>query len=357
MLFAKDKFSQDGPKWEKLNPQSLISSKNLINLIEANYHNFVGRVINIYKVKGLEVNSSNFLIEGSLGKIILKVISKDAYLQLKSQDVIYNSIDKFNIPIPGMLGSADKNIDFDDAHIAIEYIKGRYFSGSSSDLSMAASAINELHNGIQNFKLINFSELPLFGSHSNDLLNRFIKTEHRWEALFDRETRILLTKHISLISAAEKYCVDNLSKLEEINKSIFHIDLHPQNILIGSIKATIIDVDSIQVSRWPIAIGFAFCKLARQALTNDSLSDNDLRHFLNELTSSYINENNQSDIDLLFLGALSEVTRRLFTILEGNLDNKISPWNGVLGIQINVILEILFLAKHFSVDMMNLPKG
>ena len=66
MLFAKDKFSQDGPKWEKLNPQSLISSKNLINLIGVNYHNFVGRVINIYKVEGLEINSSNFLIEGSI---------------------------------------------------------------------------------------------------------------------------------------------------------------------------------------------------------------------------------------------------------------------------------------------------
>ena len=49
--------------------------------------------------------------------------------------------------------------------------------------------------------------------------------------------------------------------------------------------------------------------------------------------------------ELLFLGAKTEILRRLLIILKGNEGEKISPWNNVLAIQINALREVEELKK------------
>lgn len=351
MLFSKDKFSEEGPKWEKLDAYDLVLTKNLKNISEKYYSDALGSVVNIFKVKGLEINSSNFLVEGSVGKIILKLVNENTFLQFKSEDQIYSYLDKLDTPLPRILGSANRNINFDYAHIALEYMDGKYFSGSNLELSIAATSINKLHTEIQKFELSYFSELPMLSNNSKTIFNDFIEIKDRWETLFDHETLNLLKKNINLIKIVINFCEENIKKLTIIDKSAFHIDLHPHNIIVQSKEAAIIDMDSIKISRWPIALGFTFYKLTRQALTEKSVTDNDLNFFYEQLTSSYISNKNKDDIELLFIGALSEVIRRLTIILEGNFDNKISQWNQVLSIQINAISEILFLSKKFSLSL------
>lgn len=56
----------------------------------------------------------------------------------------------------------------------------------------------------------------------------------------------------------------------------------------------------------------------------------------------------RSDIDgvnykILFIGARIEILRRILVIIEGNLNNKISPWNSVMGIQIRALNEVEYI--------------
>jgi hypothetical protein len=96
-----------------------------------------------------------------------------------------------------------------------------------------------------------------------------------------------------------------------------------------------------------ITLGFCFYKLARQAIvakTFESAEFFKIGEFFERISADYALEKNR--VELCFLGALTEVLRRIIIIFEGNLDDKVSPWNQVLEIQIHAISEIRFLFEN-----------
>ena len=96
-----------------------------------------------------------------------------------------------------------------------------------------------------------------------------------WDCKFGSEIGLKIHKNIDLIFATETNCSDNLDQILEINESIFHIDLHPHNVIVDNALANIIDIDSLRVSRWPTALGFGFFKLVRQAGVNQGVENLD----------------------------------------------------------------------------------
>ena len=220
-----------------------------------------------------------------------------------------------------------------------------------------------MHKGFSNYDDLSFTEIPVLQRNTNEILTDFIKNKDEWGSKFDSNLLSILEKNIDLLIEMEAKCSANLSMLLNEDKSILHTDLHPHNIIVGTSQVVIIDVDSLKKVAWPSALGFCFYKLSRQVIAfhgTERTDYSDLKTFFETITSGYgVNKNT---VDLCFLGGLTEVLRRIFIILEGNLGSKISPWNKVLDIQIKAISEVCFSIGSFfslalkSSEVSNLPK-
>ena len=126
------------------------------------------------------------------------------------------------------------------------------------------------------------------------------------------------------------------------------MDLHPHNIIVGSGRATIIDVDSLKICIWPSVLGFGFYKLARQTLAKNTIGTNNLaglRDFFTVISSDFSSKKNI--VEICYLGALTEILRRIIIIFEGNLDAQVSPWNEVLEIQLRALTEVPFIFNQY----------
>jgi len=341
MNFCADRFSQFGPEWVELEHGNDDFVRNLVFCVNNRYSHLVGKVSKVFKVSGLEINSSNFLVEGNVGRIVIKLLGKAEYSLFQAQKSIYDHIKSSCLPAPCVIGSGVDTGNIGSAHLVLEYVEGSYFSGSNSDLSLTSVAINSLHDGFHDFRLAKFPELEIFQNNSQSVLSEFLETKNEWQSKFGMELADLLRENIDLMVNAEMMCRKNLETITRIEKSIFHIDLHPHNIIVGPNRASIIDLDSLKVSRWPTALGFCYFKLAKQVIVKQGIKNvdfNKLNEFAEAITHRVICNSNK--LDLLLLGALTEVTRRLLIILQGNLGSSISPWNSVLSIQVNAISEI-----------------
>lgn len=356
MNFPIDRFSASGPTWV---PMSVVEKKNVQSLIEIlmeKYSSFIGVIVEVHKAKGLEINSSNLLIEGSIGLLVVKLLDAQDSASFDSHEFIYAHIKKLGLPGPHFIGGDNGEL-IGLPFIAMEYIPGHFFSGSKSDLSMVGCAIRDFHQGFSDCKALEFPELPVLQSNSNLILTEFLETNDGWDSKFGADLAFMLRQNIDVLIDTEARCSNSLTNLLKVEKAILHVDLHPHNIIVGASQAIVIDVDSLKNVAWPSALGFCFYKLARQvvALHGPKSTDySELKDFFEIIVSGYgISEKR---ISLCFLGGLTEILRRILIILEGNLDAQVSPWNKVLKIQIQAISEMHFLYEKvfgYSFDEIN----
>lgn len=343
MIFQHDRFSASGPVWVPLSSDDKDNIKDIVRIVENKFSSIIGNVIDVNKVEGLEINSSNFMIRGSLKSLVIKIIDYEALSNFESQKQIYKHIKNTRLPGPIILGEDNGEL-LGKPFIAMEFIPGQFFTGSNKDLFLSGNAIQEMHKGFSNYDDLSFTEIPVLQSNTNEILTDFIKNKDEWGSKFDSNLLSILEKNIDLLIEMEAKCSANLSMLLNEDKSILHTDLHPHNIIVGTSQVVIIDVDSLKKVAWPSALGFCFYKLSRQVIAfhgTEKTNYSDLKTFFETITSGYgVNKNT---VDLCFLGGLTEVLRRIFIILEGNLGSKISPWNKVLDIQIKAISEVCFL--------------
>lgn len=343
MEFHHDRFSSPGPEWISTSYDDKDILGDLVRVAEDKFSSFIGKVIKVHKAKGLEINSSNFMIQGSSRSMVIKLLDIKNSFNLKNQIKIYEHINNLRLPGPLFIGSDNGKL-LGRPFLAIEYIPGQYFSGSNRDLYHAGFAIQELHTGFKNCSELLLPESPILQSNPNEILTEFIDNKNLWNSKFDSNLLSIIQKNIDLITETESKCSANLPMLLNEEKSNFHIDLHPHNIIIGTNRATIIDIDSFKKVEWPSAIGFCFFKLSRQAIAfqgTKNISYSNLRCFFETISSRHVE--NKHRISLCFFGGLTEILRRILIILEGNLGYEISPWNQVLEIQIKAISEIYFL--------------
>ena len=345
MNFPNDKFSAPGPEWVILTAGERDGFCDLIGALEARYSKFFGKIVTVSKVLGLEVNSSNLQVAGLKGSIVVKLLGSDNSANYLSEMDVYRRISKLDLPAPRILGEHGDNVS-GQPFLVMEYIDGQYFSGSPLDLILTGSAIKKLHQGFSDYSVINIPGLEVIQDNSHEILNRFLATHDRWDLMFGSELALIIRQHVDLVVQTEAFCTDRLTVLLEEKRSVLHMDLHPHNIIVGSDRATIIDVDSLRMSVWPSALGFGFYKLARQTIAKNTLTTNILtgmRGFFATISSDFSSKHNA--VEICYLGALTEILRRIIIIFEGNLDGEVSPWNQVLEIQLRALTEVSFIFK------------
>ena len=346
MNFHLDRFSVSGPEWVPMTVNEKDNIRNLVETLGKKFSSFIGNVVEVHKVMGLEINSSNIMIQGSISSLVIKLLDPQDSANFDCQSQIYEYIKRLGLPGPHVLG-VDSGKLLGRPFIAMEHIPGQYFSGSKLDLSLAGCAIGEFHQGFSDCKGLAFPELPVLQSNSNQILTEFLATKDEWDSKFGADLALTLKKNIDLLIDTEAKCSSNLSALISAEKSILHVDLHPHNIIVGASKAIVIDVDSLKIVAWPSALGFCFYKLSRQVIAlqgTEKTNYSELKDFFEIIISGYgIGEKR---VGLCFLGGLTEILRRILIIFEGNLGAQVSPWNQVLVIQIQAILEMHFLYKR-----------
>lgn len=349
MKFNLDRFSEFGPEWTPMTFGEKNNLSSLIAILGEQHSSSLGKVVDIHKVAGLEINSSNLLLEGSVGSLVVKLLNDQESANLDYQVHIYEHIKKLGLPGPHIL-SCDNGELLGRPFIVMPYIPGKYFSGSKQHLDLSSNAIKEFHQGFTDNGALVFPELQVLQSNSNNILTEFLATKDGWDSKFGSDLTFMLRASIDVLIDTEAKCSARLSTLLDLEKSILHVDLHPHNIIVGANQAIIIDIDSLKSVAWPSAIGFCFYKLARQVIATQVTDKTDfsgLKDFFEIISSDY--DATQSKIQLCFLGGLTEILRRIIIILEGNLNQQVSPWNSVLEIQIRSISEIHFLfGKVFS---------
>lgn len=358
MNFHLDRFSVSGPDWIPMSVSEKNNVRSLAEILREKFSSTIGEIIDVHKVAGLEINSSNLRIEGSKGSLVVKLLDVQDYANFDSNAFIYAHIKDLGLPGPEIIG-ADSGELLGRPFIAMNYIPGHYFSGSKLDLSLVGCAIREFHQGFADCKALAVPELPVLQRNSNYILTEFLAIKDMWDSKFEADLAFMLRENIDLLINTEARCSASLSTILRLEKGLFHIDLHPHNIIVGTGEATLIDVDSLKSVAWPSALGFCFYKLARQVVAlhgSDKADYSELKDFFERIVSGY--GATEERVSLCFLGGLTEILRRTLIILEGNLGSRVSRWNQVLQIQIRAISEIQFLYKKvfgYSFDDIN-PK-
>ena len=348
MKLKEDRFSIDGPIWQEVKIKNSKEFEELINIYEK--LNLINKkfLFKIYQIQGLEINSSNLMVLSNFKNFVAKKYTVSDSIFFNSQVDLYKFIKEKKLPGPFILDGhmPESFIEKNEGMLFLEHKKGQYYKGSFPDMKKAAASISNFIKEFQSFDSSKLQEIEILQKNSKDIFEDFALQKNSWNKKFGNEIANLLESEWDYI----KKCINNSSReivrIKKAKKFALHIDLHPHNLLIHKGECTVLDIDSIRLCHWPSAVGFTIFKLLRQSLTHlyyDRKFEQNAKNFIATITESIHKEGIPGDV--LFIGARLEILRRLLIILEGNLGEKISPWNSVLEIQINALKEVNLLRE------------
>ena len=343
-LFIEDKFSLINPSWKKIKDKSF--NKKIISKLPSSLIKYLGKVKSISLLDALEINSNNIMISGYKNTLIIKKFKKKYIKNLENQIFIYNKIKEKKLPCPNILNTNEGylfKLEDNEIGIALNFIDGKYFNGTKTQLKNTAIAISTCMNELKSIECSNFKINKIFPDNSSEIIEQFMILLSSKSSFSDKE-KLFIKKNYNKIISIEYEILKKLYIFDNIDFKMFHRDLHPHNILINKNKVSLIDVESILPTKWPIAYGFAIFKLLRQFCIGKEFNQKNIKLMHDFIDLLFLS----SDIDgvnykILFIGARIEILRRILVIMEGNLNNKISPWNSVMGIQIRALNEVEYI--------------
>ena len=103
MNFHLDRFSGSGPEWIPMSVGEKNNVRSLVEMLGEKYSSTIGEVIDVHKVAGLEINSSNLRIEGSVSSLVIKLLDVQNSAMFDSQAHIYEHIKNLGLPGPHIL--------------------------------------------------------------------------------------------------------------------------------------------------------------------------------------------------------------------------------------------------------------
>ena len=168
--------------------------------------------------------------------------------------------------------------------------------------------LNKITGKISYSKIEKISILP---KRSSEILEKFFYSLSKDTIKLNIKNINILKKNETLIFKIYDELKKNLKLIQKRPEGIFHIDLHPHNILINKSHSIIMDIEK------------NFIHYSKK--------------FIEEIHGK---DFSKIDVKILFQGAKFEIFRRLLIIMKGNLEGNVSPWNKVLEIQVNALSEV-----------------
>ena len=348
-LFKKDIFSNSKPIFREINKKDYDKFKFILEeFLPDNLEN-LKKIEKLYS--GLEKNSNNFKVTFfDNTKYALKRLSplSDLHSLLIRLELIEDLTHKSNSIVRPLRNRKNKFTFHIHGYIWIltEFFDGDYFSGDITEIDSIGKTIVNFH---KNLKLSSKSKkIPIFNQFKSlkivvNNLKRFLSKEEDWHNLFSQEECYLMNVSKEVLKNSifniQEYFID----VEEDNIPI-HIDLHPHNLLINKkMQSILLDLDSIFLGNYNLALGFCCYKLGRQIIINNKSR----KIYPAKLLLDSLNIDFNREVLLNYQNcALYEILRRFSIITELNIKSKDRSWNKIIPVHLAGLSEIPLIFRN-----------
>lgn len=340
--FQPDIFSSAEPLWHPLNAEL---ARTLDEIQKSLPKAFLPVCNAPLQSAAFGINSNNFKLETSGGKLLLKRWSRHADIIAVSKTLSLMSwLASNGIPAPVPLCFQHEELLLKTPFgvwSIFPFIDAHYFQGSENQLGAAAHMTGTLMGTLSRLPS---SLMPENGpAHltkaDGQILSRVGAARGQWRKIFGETNAIVLAEHWDEVVTEWNRLTANRPIAGPLQAA--HYDLHPHNLLFtGNTVAAVLDFEACKIMPAGYAFGFAALKQCRQAIAA-SQTVNDVRsvgtRYITHLVDSHPNIANLVEVigDL----AICEVLRRINIILRLNIDEQNGTWNHVLPIQLKHISE------------------
>ena len=132
MKLKEDRFSIDGPIWQEVKIKNSKEFEELINIYEK--LNLINKkfLFKIYQIQGLEINSSNLMVQSNFKNFVAKKYKVSDPSFLNSQADLYKFIKKKKLSGPLILEGhmPESFIEKNEDMLFLEYKKGQYYKNN-----------------------------------------------------------------------------------------------------------------------------------------------------------------------------------------------------------------------------------
>lgn len=354
-LFGRDQFSDSLPVFSLVSGDKRAEVVDILKLYDLSLD--LDSLV-VSQVGSFEINSNNFLLECNEQSFILKLhnhLPEELVADLEKQSTLNMQLYKIGAscaaPIVSNSGKYLSSGGFNHSVSLTSYVDGSYFTGLEElntigeDVGLFHAQLNKIEQTVpfvKQYPFIPKENIESFETVLDDFHSILPHLNHKSQNLLNESLG-----YLNIIWEDVKFIMD-YSKESDV--SLFHLDLHPHNMIMGKegVRA-FIDLDSLVLGPMDIMIGFSSFKLVRQAICHrlkfGSVSPSELLN--SYLGGIYVHlpklEQSRAKIKNF---ARAEVCRRIAIIFRLNLVDNNPIWNHVLDIQLRGLQEIEILFER-----------
>ncbi len=293
-----------------------------------------------------EAYSKTFCIETPLDQYVFQISSLNTAAEQRINDLcLVHSIEN-GLPVPRRikLKNGALYFSFKDNFCSLnQYIQGRHFSGTRSELILSAKYLAKFHKIFQNFPQI---------QTVIDIKGEVYKFDiDQWNNLKEKIPKIKQSKFDLLAKEAVDAITERILLLETVGlnlpRCIGHFDWHPHNLIFNSEQNLIgiLDFDLVRFSRRCADVALAMHKLSR-IFGQKTEKKADLGATLNDRCKIFLEAYtltialSEDEISAMIGCLYDEVRRKILYILSKFYDHGDSSSNFDLSKQVTQLYEL-----------------
>ena len=157
--------------------------------VEAKVKELIGVVKEVSAINGLEVNSKNYLIKGTKGIVVVKIIENTEHSNENTFLAINSRILERNIPAAKLSRIQPLKIGRHTIFF-YDYFSGKYYDGSPHNVSLVIKSINVLHDRLSDTNLPFIKSMEPYPSNSNEIFESAILSRTEFNKFLREQTAL-----------------------------------------------------------------------------------------------------------------------------------------------------------------------
>ncbi|CAN5487569.1 hypothetical protein BH10BAC1_BH10BAC1_13580 [soil metagenome] len=329
-LFEKNIFSASTPVFTKINASE---QEKLTQIIRHHYPTLT--VTEIYSIGAIEINSNNWKVITTKGEHIFKRSEKSKYVAQIAQASIAYSLTKKAFPTVEFVENKEGQLiscDEEHCYCLTNFKEGLYFGSSNNEWNSLLTHLKLLLDWSVSSN-INSANLPVrsfFTEEENKLVNQ-LERNSDLKQISKQDLTAIISEYKKLMPIYKTIAVPS-------NASIYHVDIHPHNLLFKENKLELLtDFEGFQTTNTKVSLGFGIYKCMRQLLVSETSATQQeaILKMNNEFEACF-----PYSLKELLVFAKMDVLKRILYILKELIEKGESKWLFILETQLISLKEI-----------------
>lgn len=340
-LFQKTVFEEERARYKTTSS----FDKHIHEELEKLYPDIMNKKIKFKKNNSIEINSKNFLIECKEKKYNLKLQTKNINSYCQKKILFTQMINKEIIIFPETIKNINNEyvstLDENTEMILSKYIPNSYYPTKDYNYKKFKFTMQHL---VEQAKSKNLEKLLNISTQNKQLK----KVGNIFSELYTIGVENILPDNQELMEILENFeryvmeLIDQMQNLEmpDIN-TVSHYDLHPLNMLDGSDRIYLLDIDSLSIGPAYLAYAYATFRIKRKLkLMGVNYLNEEL--IIKDSFDDYTLQLRKSEIKLY---CQYELSRRISLVIDMLICKGSSKWIKVMPSLINAVYESEVLFK------------